>query len=199
VTPEAEWNRLEPILRALREAFPATPLSLDTRHAPTAEQGLNEGVAVLNDVTGFSDPALLDLVRNSACGLIAMRSTLRDGHLVMPPYPGPMHGDPEAELRAVRDRLLAAHIAPSRLLLDPGFGFGTTFEGDRALWASLPLLPALLDWPVDRFCLGLSRKRFLAWRAGNPELGPMDRDALTAEAHLEALALGYRVLRTHSV
>jgi len=56
-----------------------------------------------------------------------------------------------------------------------------------------------VGWPVERFCLGLSRKRFLAWRAGRRDLAPARRDGLAWEAHREAMAWGYRVFRTHRV
>ena len=54
--------------------------------------------------------------------------------------------------------------------------------------------------PFARANAGLfrSRKRFLAWRAGTPGLPPGQRDALTAQAQREAMALGYRVFRTHA-
>lgn len=202
VSTREEWARLEPVLLALRGAFPGTPLSLDTRHPETARRGLNAGVAVLNDVTGFSDPAMLDLARTSQCGLIAMRSRREGDGLFMPPYDGP--GRPVAdalqELRDVRNRLtLLAKIDPSRILLDPGFGFGTTYQEDLALWEALPQLPALLSWPKEQFCIGVSRKRFLAWRNGSPNLPAADRDVLTSEAHAEARSLGYRIFRTHAL
>jgi len=200
VTPGQEWARLEPVLDLLRTTRPDLPLSLDTRHAAVAARGLRAGVAVLNDVTGFQDPGMLSLARAGACGLIAMRSTLAGGNLVMPPYGQPDPGQPDAairELAAVRDRLLDAGIAPGRILLDPGFGFGT-YAADQALWAVLDRLPQALDWPVERFCIGISRKRFLAWRAGQRALAPAQRDELTLQAHREALALGYRVFRTHA-
>lgn len=195
VTPEEEWRRLEPVLAALRAALPHLPLSLDTRHPETARRGLASGVAVLNDVTGFADPRMVDLAQVSGCGLIAMRSTRQGGAFVMPPYDGPVQADPLSELRALRDHL---PFGPDRLLLDPGFGFGTTFADDLALWCSLPGLPAALRWPPDRFCLGLSRKRFLAWRAGTPGLPADQRDGLTAAAQAEAQAWGYRAFRTHA-
>ena len=197
-----EWIRLEPVLQVLRQAFPGTPLSLDTRHATTAERGLYTGVAVLNDVTGFSDPAILDLASTSHCGVIAMRSRREGDHFFMPPYDGPGRPMDTAiqELRDVRDRLtLQAQIAPSRILLDPGFGFGTTYSEDQALWEALPQLPALLSWPDAQFCIGISRKRFLAWRNDTQDLPPSERDALTQEAHGEAINLGYKVFRTHQV
>jgi len=201
VSPETEWARLAPVLEAVRAALPRVALSLDTRQASTAARGLRCGAAIINDVTGFQDPGLLRSAQAGTCGLIAMRSTLSAGALVMPPYDQPAPDQPEGcirELAAVRDRLLAAGIAPERILLDPGFGFGTSYAGDLALWAALPGLPAALDWPVERFCIGISRKRFLAWRAGTPGLPPGQRDALTARAHREAMALGYRVFRTHA-
>jgi len=200
ITEAEEWNRVEPVLAALLRATPELPLSLDTRHAAVAERGLGLGVAVLNDVTGFSCPAMLDLAVRSGCGVIAMRSRLQDGRLVMPDYGGPGGSDDSeacAELAQVRDRLLGAGVGLDGVLLDPGFGFGTTYLEDEALWRGLATLSARLHWPTDRFCLGLSRKRFLAWRAGDPALPAADRDGLTARAHEEAFALGFRVFRTH--
>jgi len=202
VPPELEWGRLAPVITALRTFLPDTPLSLDTRHAQVAALGLEAGVAVLNDVTGFSDPAMLDLARGCACGLIAMRSRLAGSGFHMPPYddPAPKNASGAiAELRAVQSRLRAAGIADQRVLLDPGFGFGTTFQEDVALWEALPDLPGVLDWPAEGFCLGLSRKRFLAARSRTPGLPPADRDGLTRLAHAEARAWGYRVFRTHAV
>lgn len=202
VAPAEEWTRLEPALAMLQAQLPDVPVSLDTRHASVASKGLDAGVSVLNDVTGFSDAAMLDLARASDCGLIAMRSRRVDGKFWMPDYADPAARDAElaiSEMREVRDRLLKAGIAPERILLDPGFGFGTTYAEDSALWGMLAQLPTLLAWPQERFCIGISRKRFLAWRNGTPELPPAARDQLASEAHAEAAALGYRVFRTHEL
>jgi dihydropteroate synthase len=202
VDAETEWNRLEPVLSALREALPSLPLSLDTRHAMVAAKGLGAGISVINDVTGFSEAAMLDLATASTCGLIAMRSR-RQGHgFHMPPYVDPTPKDALSaitELGDVRDRLREVGISDSRVLLDPGFGFGTTYLEDQALWEALPYLPAALSWPTGRICLGLSRKRFLAVRAGTSGLPPGQRDGLTTSAHVEALQWGYRVFRTHAI
>ncbi len=197
-----EWQRLQPTMERIRQALPKTLLSVDTRHAEPALRALALGASVLNDVSGFSDPALLNLASGSGCGLIAMRSRNRDGALFMPDYRARGPRDASAaiqELREVRDRLLHAGINPERILLDPGFGFGTTFDEDSALWDCLPQLPSMLDWPVERFCIAISRKRFLAFRAGQPELPPSERDELTRQAHMEATALGYRVFRSHAL
>lgn len=202
VNADTEWSRLEPVLSGLVTAGPGVPLSLDTRYAITASRGLTAGAKVINDVTGFSDPAMLALAVRSPCGLIAMRSRRAGAGFHMPPYDDPAPRDVEqalAELRAVRDRMLGAGIPPGRLLLDPGFGFGTTFAEDLALWEALPRLPELLAWPAERFCIGVSRKRFLAIQAGQPDLAPSLRDSLTAQAHAEAAQWGYRIFRTHAI
>lgn len=197
-----EWGRIRPVLAALTELLPAVPLSLDTRHAAVATQGLAAGIAVLNDVTGFSDPDMLALAASSSCGLIAMRSRRAGQGFHMPPYGDPAPKTAEvavAELLAVRDHLREAGISDARVLLDPGFGFGTTYLEDLALWQALPELPSALEWPADRICLGLSRKRFLALQGGLPGLPPDQRDGLTASAHAKALGWGYRVFRTHAI
>ncbi|MCE1229351.1 MAG: dihydropteroate synthase, partial [Firmicutes bacterium] len=185
VAVDEEWRRVEPALQAVHHALPEAPLSLDSRHADVAAQGLAQGVTILNDVTGFQDPAMLDLARRSEIGVIAMRSRVSEGRFHMPPYddPAPRTADLALEeLRAVKARLLDAGLAPERILLDPGFGFGTTFREDLALWEALPRLEAELDWPASRVCIGLSRKRFLAWRQGAPETPPRERDAFTHQA-----------------
>ncbi|HET8714718.1 MAG TPA: dihydropteroate synthase [Holophagaceae bacterium] len=198
--PETEWARLAPVLERLRRDLPSVPLSLDTRHADVAARGLAAGISVLNDVTGFRDPAMLDLAAGSACGLLAMRSRLEGGRFVMPPYDAPGEADAAralAELAEARDRLRGAGIEDARVALDPGFGFGTTYVEDAALWEALPSLSGRLGWPLDRVCVGISRKRFTAFRGGQPGLPPAERDSLTARLQAEAQARGLRIFRSH--
>ena len=200
VSPKEEWRRLEPVLKALRHHLPKTPLSVDTRHTETARRALEMGISILNDVTGFSDPQMLALAQSSDCGLIAMRSRRKNGVLLMPPYDKATQitVDPIIdELIVLKNRIRNNRIDDQRVILDPGFGFGTTFQEDLALWKALPQLPKKLEWPVEQFCIGISRKRFLACRAGRKALPPLERDALTAQAHQEAFAWGYRNFRTH--
>ncbi len=202
VDSEEEWRRLQPVLAVLKKNLPKLPLSLDTRHAEVAARGLAAGVSVINDVTGFSDPAMLNLAQASTCGLIAMRSRQQGEGFHMPPYDDP---EPRGADRIIREMrtLLAdlrrAGIPDGRFLLDPGFGFGTTYLEDLALWQALPRLPQALEWPAAGICIGISRKRFLAARTGWPTLAPAQRDGLTAQAHSEAMQWDYRVFRTHAI
>lgn len=202
VSPETEWLRIDPVLGRLREELPGIPLSLDTRHAPTARLALDHGVSIMNDVAGLRDPAMLALAVESGCDVIAMRSRMDGEAFVMPSYDDPSPRNAEtaiAELRKVRDRLLHAGIPRERILLDPGFGFGTSYLEDLAMWECLPTLPERLDWPAEGICIAISRKRFLARMAGLPQLPPDQRDGLTDQAHRSAMTLGYRVFRTHAL
>ena len=200
VAPEEEWERLAPVINGLRRECQDCTMSIDTRHIEVASLALKAGADIINDITGFQDAEMLDLASHSNGGLIAMRIRLIDGQIFMPDYsdPSPKKADDAiGELKAVKDRLLNANIAPERILLDPGFGFGTTFLEDKAIWNALPQLPKLLNWPTERFCIGISRKRFVS-RAFEVE-GNGLLDAKTAEMHEAAANIGYRVFRTHSV
>ncbi len=200
VEAREEWARLAPVIGILRSESPDAIISIDTRHQEVAHLALDAGADAINDVTGFQDPEMLRLASTYGCGVVAMRSRLKDGRIWMPDYfdpsPKKVHAA-VAEIGDVRDRLLGANIEPEHILLDPGFGFGTTFLEDCAIWDALPKLPALLEWPVERFCIGISRKRFVAHRfgvSGNDSL-----DAKTADMHTIAMHAGYKVFRTHSL
>jgi len=200
VDSQEEWARLAPVIDILRSKKPDAILSIDTRHAEVARLALEAGADAINNVTGFQDPEMLALASNSGCGLVAMRSRLKEGRIWMPDYsdPSPKTArDAIAELRDIKERLLGAGIVPERVLLDPGFGFGTTFWEDCAIWDALPDLPANLEWPVERFCVGVSRKRFVANKFGVS--GNESLDAKTAELHTIAMKAGYMVFRTHSI
>jgi dihydropteroate synthase len=199
VTAHEEWARIAPVLSHLKKESPSCLLSIDTRCPGVARMALNAGADIINDVTGFQDPEMLGLAANSNCGVIAMRIRMAGGQIMMPDYDAPPQksaGEAISELKTVKSRLLGAGVAPDRILLDPGFGFGTTFLEDRALWGALPEMPALLDWPIERFCIGISRKRFVARTFGVSGNGPLDRK--TAEMQKDAANMGYRAFRAHS-
>ena len=104
---QAEWARLEPVLRILLREMPTMPISIDTYHPETAERALCLGAAILNCVFAKSVPPMLELARKTRCGLVLPASYLADD----PPL-------------ATRD--------PS-LVIDPMIGFGTTREEDVEL------------------------------------------------------------------
>ena len=197
---DEEWRRLAPVLGGLLQARPGCTLSVDTLSPWVAAKALEAGAKVINNVTGFGNPGMMDVAITGDCALIAVRSRLRGERIWMPDYSDPSPKDASeavGELCAIRDRILGSGIDPERVALDPGFGFGTTYSEDCAIWESLPALPALLDWPIQRLCIGISRKRFIAQRF-NVQSNEM-LDNRTSQLHGDASLLGYHVFRTHSL
>ena len=96
VTPEEEWNRIGDVVAALVEA--GICVSVDTRHAEVATRALHAGASIVNDVSGFRDPAMVEAVRRCGCGCVVMH---------MKGEPATMQNDPVYEdvVAEVRDYL----------------------------------------------------------------------------------------------
>jgi dihydropteroate synthase len=94
-------------------------------------------------------------------------------------------------LRARVEVCVAAGIQPSRLIIDPGFGFGKTLQHNIALLNGLPELTAIA--PV---LIGLSRKKMIAQMLGDDE---QDRSTGSVVAALRCVELGASIVRVHDV
>lgn len=187
-----EQERLLPGLAAVRRQFPQALLSADTRHPDTARRALDAGADIINDVTGLEAPEMAALVAASGCGAVLMhhRGAFASMHR-LPPLADPL-GTVLAELRAARDRALAAGVRAEQLMLDPGFGFGKHLDENFPLLAGLEAFAAL-DAPL---LVGLSRKSFL--RAA-PTGAPEHRLAASLAAATAAALAGAHCVRVHDV
>jgi dihydropteroate synthase len=192
--PEAEERRrVVPVVRALREAGFAGPLSVDTRSAAVASDALDEGAGIVNDVSaGGHDPGMLGLVAASRCGLVLMH--MRGTPETM--QSDVRYGDVCAEVRAfLLERVRAAEAAgvePGRLWIDPGIGFGKTREHNEALLADLESLVGT-GIPV---LVGASRKAFLGAITGRA-VG--ERLAASLACAARAAQAGAAAVRVHDV
>ena len=184
---EEEWQRLEPVLRRVVD-WPVQ-VSLDTRHAITAARGLELGVDIINDVSGGSD-AMLELLRqNPQCRYVLTHS------LSVPAVAGealPEGCDPLREVAGFFLRRVAElehhGIKDSRIILDPGIGFG---KSPAQNWH---ILRHLRDIKVGGLplLLGHSRKSFLP-------VSLEERDTATLALSLLAAQQGVDILRVHAV
>lgn len=192
VEPELEQARLLPSLAALRRALPQALLSVDTRHASTAAAALEAGADIINDVSGGADPAMLPLLAQASCGIVLMhcRGEFTTMHR-LPPLADPL-GEVQAGLTAIAARAAAAGIAPERLMLDPGFGFGKNLDENYPLLAGLDQLQAL----ARPLLAGLSRKSFLR---GPATVEPEARLPASLAAATAAILAGAHMIRTHDV
>jgi len=191
VSPEEEWRRLEPVLKALTSAT-ATPISVDTRNAETARRALGSGVSVVNDVSCARDAGLLKAVAAAGAGYVLMHSRGEPVVMASLAHYADVVGEVEAELRLGLDRALKAGIAAERVCVDPGFGFAKTVEQNWTLLGGLDRL-AELGRPL---LVGLSRKRMLRERVGEE---PEELLKVGLEAARTAIHRGARIVRVHDV
>jgi dihydropteroate synthase len=190
VPADLELSRLVPVIRALADC--GRPLSVDTRKPQVMRAVLDLGVDMINDVSGFSDPQAIAAVSDSRAACCVM-------HMLGDPLTmqqDPVYRDVVSEVRQTladrADALQAAGIDRSRIVIDPGIGFGKTLEHNLALLASLPSLVAL-GLPV---LVGVSRKSMLGALTGRA----VDRRlAASLAAMIAAVAGGALIVRVHDV
>jgi dihydropteroate synthase len=190
VPAELELDRLRPVIRALADV--GVPLSIDTRKPEVMRAVLDAGADMINDVGGFSSPAAIEAVRAGSAACCAMH--MRGDPLTM--QQAPVYRDVVAEVRdwlAARVRALQhSGVDRSRIVVDPGIGFGKTLEHNLALLARLSELAAD-GVPV---LLGVSRKSMVGAITGRPV---DERLPGSLAAMLAGVARGARIVRVHDV
>ncbi|MDT4917604.1 MAG: dihydropteroate synthase [Pseudonocardiales bacterium] len=197
IDPDEECRRVLPVIREL--AAGGVPMSIDTYRASVASAALEAGVAVVNDVSGgLADPQMAAVVRDAGCPWILMHWRGHSEHMqALATYPDVVK-DVRAELLARVDAAVAAGVAESQLVIDPGLGFAKTAEHNWALLAGLGALVEL-GFPV---LVASSRKSFLGRLLAAPDgtARPVDdrEDATTALTAYCALR-GVWGVRVHEV
>lgn len=190
VPADLELSRLRPVIQALADC--GRPLSVDTRKPQVMRAVLDLGVDMINDVSGFADPQAIAAVSASQAACCVM-------HMLGEPLTmqqDPVYRDVVSEVcQRLADRaaaLQAAGVDRSRIVIDPGIGFGKTLEHNLALLADLPRLVAL-GWPV---LVGVSRKSMLGALTGRA----VDRRlSASLAAMLAAVVGGAQIVRVHDV
>lgn len=186
VTTEEELRRVLPVVRALRAALPDMPFSIDTTRAEVAEQALDAGADLINDVwgTGTSD-ALPRLAGQRGVPLVVMHN--RD----KPIYRNVV-GEVLADLGHALDRAVAAGADWERLIVDPGIGFGKTADQNLALLRELSALTEL-GRPI---LLGTSRKSTIGKVLDLPADQRLEGTLATT---VLGIAFGADIVRVHDV
>ena len=196
LTTGEEWQRLEPMLAHIKQRYRGQyfrpRLSIDTYRATTAEKALAHGADIINDVSGLADPAMLTVLKGSTCDYVLMHS------LSIPADRAQVLEAGRDPIKLVRDwaleklALLDRHgIALSRVMFDPGIGFGKTPQQSLTL---LQRYQELQDLPV-RLLIGHSRKSFMQlWTAASAA----QRDDASIGVSLELCRRGVDVLRVHT-
>jgi dihydropteroate synthase len=192
-TPEAEEiRRVVPIVSALRKRTGAL-ISVDTAKASVAAAALDAGADIINDISAFRfDPAMAGLAARSGAGVVLMH--MQGTPLTM--QESPRYGDLIGEIGAfLAERIrvaVAAGVRAERIIVDPGIGFGKTFEDNLELLRRQEAFHSL-GRPL---LLGFSRKAFLGRILDRP---PAERLEGTIAAAVLAVERGAHILRVHDV
>lgn len=191
VAETEELRRVLPVIEGL--VAEGVKVGIDTYKPVVAKAALAAGACVVNDVTGFRDPRMVEAVTSSDCGVVAM-------HMLGTPVG--MHVDPayhdvvaevEEALLSSAGRLQASGVASERIVIDPGIGFGKRAHHSMALLARIDRLSGH-GYPV---MIGVSRKGFLARATG--DASEDGRDQATAVLNALAYLGGARLFRVHDV
>jgi dihydropteroate synthase len=197
ISADEEIGRILPVLEGLQGKL-RIPISLDTQKTAVAEVGLRNGVRIINDVSGLrTDPLLAQLVKSQGAALILMHMRGAPRSMHKGPFARDVIRDIVQGLGASIGIARRAGIAESRLLLDPGIGFGKNYKQNFQILARLPEL-ARLGYPL---VVGASRKTFIGWAlAGKGQVWPAEkREWGTAAAITTAILNGAHIVRVHDV
>ncbi len=195
VSESEELRRLLPVLERLQ--ILGLPISLDSRRAQVVRQALDLGIDLINDVTGFRDPAmqaLLQLPQAKHCGVCIMHMKGEPQTMQANPHYDDVVAEVFGFLNQQAAQLKAQGIGFERILLDPGFGFGKTLHHNLALLQALAELKG-----HGHLLAGLSRKRMIGELTGHKGPPTERLGGSLAAALYAAFHQGATVVRVHDV
>ena len=194
VSPEEEWARVKPVLAEV--AGWGVPVSLDTRRTVIMEKALAlGGVDIINDIAALTDEGAVELLaRQADTGICLMHMQGLPENMQINPKYQDVVGEVARYLKERAAECIAAGIAPQRITLDPGFGFGKNLQHNIALMRHLPELMAETGFPL---LIGVSRKRMIGELTG--EADAAERAHGSVAAALASVARGAQIVRVHDV
>lgn len=192
VSEADELRRVVPLIRELGSREPVA-LSVDTCKPVVAREALLAGASIVNDVTGFRDPAMIDVCASSDCGVVVMH--MQGNPRMM--QKNPQYVDVLSEVREFFqerfEKLTEAGVDPQRIVFDPGIGFGKTLAHNLALLHGIDAY-RMNDRPI---LMGLSRKSLIGQLIGEP--GLLRRENPTQALTALTRSRGAMIHRVHRV
>jgi len=188
-----ELRRVLPVLRALRGRL-KIPISVDTSKAAVADAAAEAGAEIVNDVTALrGDPELAKVVRRAGMGVVLMHMRGQPGSMQLGNFARDVMKDVSSGLLEALRRAGEGGIVGSKIVLDPGIGFGKSYKQNYELLAHLGEL-ARLAHPL---LVGTSRKGFLGRTLENAPAN--QRIWGTAASVTAAILGGAHIVRVHDV
>ena len=162
VDTEEELRRVIPVIKSLKERRPEGLISIDTRRAKVAREAINAGAEMINDISGFSDPEMIDVVLETGCAVCIMH---------MQGEPEKMQDNPEYNncieevssfLFDKAQELVESGHPKELIIIDPGIGFG------KLLSHNIQIIKSIETLTESNFStlLGVSRKSMIGQITG---------------------------------
>ncbi|MGB2834728.1 MAG: dihydropteroate synthase, partial [Candidatus Sulfotelmatobacter sp.] len=198
MSAEEELQRVLPVIAALKKQRPDTVVSIDTYKASVARAAAAAGAEIINDISGLRwDVQMASTIAEIKCGAVLMHTRGRPEEWRTLPPPGDIFLLVKRELREWAEAAVLAGVRRERIALDPGFGFGKSFEQNYPLLARFQDLQSL-GFPL---MAGTSRKSFLgrALVKNGKDAPVADRLYGNLAAQTALILKGAHILRTHDV
>jgi dihydropteroate synthase len=192
VSSDQEIARVVPVVKRLA-AEADLAISIDTRKPDVAEAAFDAGAVVVNDVAGGRDPGLFGVAARFEAGMVLMHMLGEPKTMQADPRYEDVVGDVRSYLAGRIDAATAAGIDRDRIAVDPGLGFGKTYDHNMTL---LRDIDAFFDLGVP-VVVGPSRKSFIGTALG--DLPVNERLEGTAGAVAWLASRGTHVVRVHDV
>ena len=198
VSAATELGRILPVLKRLRGQI-RIPISVDTSKSEVAEAAAAVGAEIVNDVTTLrNDPRIAEVARRRKLALVLMHMRGKPRTMQKIPFARDVLRDVAAGLRHAVAVARQTGLAKSQIVLDPGIGFGKSYEQNCELLARLPEL-ARLGYPL---LVGTSRKSFIGRVLEKSKLSPRseaERIWGTAATVAASILQGAHIVRVHDV
>jgi dihydropteroate synthase len=200
VPAEEEIRRVVPVIEELVTRV-STPISIDTTKSEVARRALEAGAAIINDVSALRlDPGMADLAAAYDVPLILMHMLGTPKTMQVAPAYDDLLGEIKAFLENAIDRAIQKGVLKSKIIIDPGIGFGKTKAHNLAVIRHLTALISL-DVPI---LIGPSRKAFIRNILKDKNLKDIRPDLPVVETGTQAavaasVLYGAHMVRVHNV
>ena len=191
VSLDEELKRIIPIIEALKKDSDIA-ISVDTYKPQVMKEAIDRDVAMINDVYALRQPGAIDVIKHSKVGICLMHMQGTPQTMQINPHYTNVVSEVKSFLEVRANDLVSEGIEKSRIILDPGFGFGKTFEHNIALLQHLESFKSL-KLPV---LVGLSRKSFIR-KILNGEHD--DHLSGSIAAAIFSVIKGAKILRVHDI
>ena len=192
ITANEECRRVIPVVQALAEQS-QIPISVDTYKAKVAHEALSAGACVINDITALhGDPNMCQIVADAQAGVILMHMQGVPATMQKAPIYQNVVTEVHAWLTEVASQAVDRGIDSSRIMIDPGIGFGKTFDHNLEILRHLMQFRGI-GYPM---LVGVSRKKFIGRIL---DLPVHQREEGTAATVAWSIINGANVVRVHDV